>query len=275
MREPSIYRSTDFRKFLADYFIARKKDKPYFSHRYFCKLAGFKTPSVIKLVIDGKRNLSRTSILKVSKAIGFCNSEHQFFEALVLYNQATDAEQKRTWFFKLEELRGVTAPALIETRQHSFYKEWYNPVIRECLGIPGLQQSPEALANRIRPRISPDKIRDAIRLMESLGLIARDKKGCYNLMHQTITTASELDSEYVAHFNREMIRLAQQASISIPNQKREISGLTLRISRKCLKEIKTRIMNFKKELLILASNDTDSDTVYQFNVQLFPLLDDE
>ncbi len=275
MNEPSIYNFIDYRKFLAAYFTVKKREKPYFSHRYFCKEAGFKTPSVIKLVIDGKRNLTRTSLIKVSRAIGFSKSEHAYFETLVLYNKAREADEKRDYLFRLAQLRGLTPPALIEHSKHAFYREWYHTVVRECLEIACLSQSPEALAQRIWPRISSDKIKDSIRLLENLGLIAKNKKGKYHLQNQTITTEDELDSEFVAHFNREMIRIALQASLIFPRQKREISGVTLRISKESFKEIKKRIAIFKKELLYLAIKDKDSDWIYQLNFQLFPLLIDD
>lgn len=214
------------------------------------------------------------SILKVSRAIGFSKVEHAFFETLVLFNQTNIADEKRGYLFKLVELKGSFSPRLIENSKHAFYKEWYTPVVRECLAIAGLLKSPEALAKKIWPRISPEKIRDSINLIESLGLIKKNKKGRYCLANKTIATENELCSEYIAHFNREMIRIALQASLLFPRQNREISGATLRISKECYKEIKMRIQNFKKDVLILSANDKNSDLVYQLNFQLFPLITD-
>jgi uncharacterized protein (TIGR02147 family) len=275
MNELSIYEFSDYRKFLSEYFKLKKKEKPYFSHRYFCQEAGFKTPSVIKLVIDGRRNLTRTSLLKVSRAVGFDKNEHAFFETLVLYDKAQDADEKRNYLFKLAELKGLTTVAFIEHSRHAFYKEWHHTVVRECLEIAGFSQSPEAMAKRIWPRLSADTIRDSIKFLERMGLIRKDKKGKFRLQHQTIATEDELDSEFVADFNREMIRAALRASLVFPRQKREISGVTLRISREGFKEIKRRIANFKKELLCLALKDKDSDGIYQLNFQFFPLLTDD
>jgi uncharacterized protein (TIGR02147 family) len=272
MDELSIYKFIDYRKFLSEYFNRKKKEKPYFSHRFFCKEAGFKTPSVIKLVIDGKRNLTRTSLIKVSHAIGFNEHEHAYFETLVLYDKTRDPDEKRDYLFKLAELKGLTSPRIIERSRHGFYQEWYHTVVRECLAIPGLTQFPEALAKKIWPRISPDKIRDSIALLYSLGLTENDKKGAFRQKNRTIATEDELNSEFIANFNRDMIRIALQASLTFPRQQREISGVTLRISRPCFKEIKKRIANFKKELLDVAIKDKDSDQIYQLNFQLFPLL---
>jgi uncharacterized protein (TIGR02147 family) len=271
-KESLVFDYSDYRIFLSDYFERKKREKPYFSHRYFCKTAGFKTPSVIKLVIDGKRNLSRTSLIKVSRAIGLSTKEHEYFEALVLFNQAKEPDEKRELLFKLADLKGATSPTLIDKTKHTFYREWYHTIVRECIGIEELSQHPLNLSKRIRPYVSPEKITDSIRLLLELGLITKDKKGRLKITEQTISTESELDSEFVASFNREMLKLALQASLLYPRPEREISGVTLRISRDCYKEIKNRIVQFKKELLYLAAQDSNSDCIYQLNFQFFPFL---
>lgn len=274
-KSTSIFNYSDYRNFLNDYFEEAKSTKPYFSHRYFCNQAGFKSPSVIKLVIGNKRNLSRTSIIKISRTIGFTGKEHDYFETLVLYNQAKRPDEKRDHLFKLAELKGLNAPSLVDHSQHAIYAAWYHPILRECLGIPDLPHAPEALSKKIWPRVDPQQIRDSIDLLEKNNLIRKNPDGSYALTDETITTEDELDSEFVAHFNREMLRIALRASVIFPRQEREISGVTLRISKAGFKEVKKRIAAFKKELLFLALKDEPADSIYQINFQAFPLLSDD
>ena len=274
MKEVSVFDYLDYRAYLKSYFAQMKQQRRYFSYRYFSKIAGFKTSSVIKLVIDGKRNLSRTSMLKIARAIGLTATEQDYFTILVLFNQCRSAEEKSSLLFALSDLRGLPPLKFMEPAQYEFYKEWYHSVVRECCELSGLDQTPASFSRAIWPRIHPAKVRESFELLESLRIISKDGRGRYRVNDQAVTTEHEPESEYVAHFNREMIRIALQAALRFPKQQREISGVTLRISRKCFTEMKAKLRNFKKELLQMALADQVSDHIYQLNFQLFPLVID-
>ena len=94
---PSIFEYEDYRVFLGDLYSFYKVDKSYFSYRYFSKKAGFSSPNVLKLVIQGERNLTATSIEKFSRALKLTKSEDEFFAYLVQFNQA-NTEEERSWF---------------------------------------------------------------------------------------------------------------------------------------------------------------------------------
>lgn len=70
-----------------------------------------------------------------------------------------------------------------------------------------------------------------------------------------------------------MIDLGAEAVERIPREYREVSSMTLGLSKKMYLHLKEKIQNFKDEVLcdVLADN-TDSEEVYQLNFQFFPLL---
>ncbi|RYZ61649.1 MAG: TIGR02147 family protein, partial [Proteobacteria bacterium] len=59
---PSIYGHTNYREYLAAFYKAKKESKRGYSYRQFSQQAGFTSPNFLKLVIEGKRNLSPQSI---------------------------------------------------------------------------------------------------------------------------------------------------------------------------------------------------------------------
>jgi len=85
---PDIYTYLDIRLFLSDIYQHLKKTKAHFSFRTFSSKAGFKSPNVLKLAIDGKRKLSVASIYKFASALYLNKSEANFFETLVLFSQS-------------------------------------------------------------------------------------------------------------------------------------------------------------------------------------------
>jgi len=57
----------------------------------------------------------------------------------------------------------------------------------------------------------------------------------------------------------------------VPAQDRDISSLTLCLSRGGLRAFKERIQRVRRELLELSALETDPEQVVQINFQLFPL----
>jgi uncharacterized protein (TIGR02147 family) len=57
----------------------------------------------------------------------------------------------------------------------------------------------------------------------------------------------------------------------VPPQERDISSLTLCLSRGGLTAFKERIQRFRRELLELSAMEADPQQVVQINFQLFPL----
>ncbi|MBL8025327.1 MAG: DUF4423 domain-containing protein, partial [Fibrobacteres bacterium] len=57
-----------------------------------------------------------------------------------------------------------------------------------------------------------------------------------------------------------------------PTTDREVGALSLCISQTAMKKIRERMISFQKEILELAGQDSlPPETIYQLNLQLFPL----
>ena len=83
-RPPSVFASLDFRAYLGAWFMWKKQVHAGYSHRLFARRAGQRSPSLLKAVIDGKRNLTVATCEAFSRALSHSESEAAFFAALVL-----------------------------------------------------------------------------------------------------------------------------------------------------------------------------------------------
>ena len=63
----SVYEYFDYRRFLKDRFDDLKKKNPRFSIRLFNRLAGAKSTSFLKNVMEGKRNLADNGIFMIAR----------------------------------------------------------------------------------------------------------------------------------------------------------------------------------------------------------------
>jgi len=82
-----VFEYTDYRRYLHDFYHYKKRTNPYYSYRLFSMKAGFKAPNLLKLVMDGQRNLTRESVDKFVHALRLTNGEAAYFTSLVLHNQ--------------------------------------------------------------------------------------------------------------------------------------------------------------------------------------------
>ena len=83
----SIFQYRNYRQYLYDFYHYKKLVNPYYSYRLFSMKAGFRAPNLLKLVMDGQRNLTCESVEKFARALKLSNTEAVFFKDLVLHNQ--------------------------------------------------------------------------------------------------------------------------------------------------------------------------------------------
>ncbi len=80
----SIFDYTDYRVFLSDYYNFQKKQSKAFSYRYFAQKVNLKSSGYYKELVDGKRNLSRTLMVKFFKALKLNKKESEYSKQLTI-----------------------------------------------------------------------------------------------------------------------------------------------------------------------------------------------
>ncbi len=269
---PDIFLFYDYRAFLKALFEFNKNQSRRFSHRYIVTRAGFKSPNVLKNVIDGKRNLTFAAAESFAKAFKLDGNSKRYFLALVQYNQAGTATEKENFFQDLIDLRDRENPARLGERQYEVFSHWWHLAIREIVSLPDFQFSPEWVADALSPSITPAEAADSLSLLKTLGLIAQQKDRSWTQVEKTMATDARVKSVMVSQFHREMIRLGGESLSRFQGKEREIGGTTLRVSEPDLEKIKTWLREFRMKILGLASQSAGADKVYQLNFQFFPLV---
>jgi uncharacterized protein (TIGR02147 family) len=271
----TIFEYIDYRQFLKDYYAGSKQAHGYFSYRYFSKQADIKSPVFLKLVIDGKRNLTAKAVEKFNTALKFKDKEATYFRHLVFFNQAKTSAEKQEHYLVLKSMAGLVNEHVIGGRLYDFYDKWYISVVRELVTLRNFHDNFEKLAAAVIPRITPAQARDAIDFLLKSDLIARNEDGTYRQTNNAITTGQEVSSIAIRNFNRKMIQLAEQSLDAVPADKRHASGITMGISPECYNVLTAEINAFKDRIIAIVNADDHSSRVYQLNVQLFPLSRDQ
>lgn len=260
----------NFRLFMRD-FYAERKLRSGFTWRDFAKAAGYSSPVFLKLVCDGKSNLSDVGVERVASAMGLVGVDLQYFRALVNFNQEKDSSKKKAAFKEMRGLAKENSMALVGEDQYDYYESWVNPVVREM--APQLKGvTPAKLADNLAFDTQTAEVKKALALLQKVGLLGKDAQGNYVRAQKSVTTGNlEVASLSVREMHRQMGELAVRALDEIPVKERDISGLTIGISETAYYRITQEIQDFRRRVSSIVMEDTDESRVYRLNVQLFPL----
>jgi uncharacterized protein (TIGR02147 family) len=271
MSLPNLLLYSDYRLFLKEYYETHKAANPNFSFRFLSQKAGINSSAFYKYIMDGKRNLSKTTILKTCMALKFKDKDAEYFENLVFFNQAKTIKEKNLYFDKLTRLRGHYDKRKVQEGQFAFYGEWYHSAVRELLECLRFTGDFQALAKRLTPAITPKQAEESLALLARLGMAKKDAQGRWRQSDPVLTTGGQVDAAVVIEFQQKMLKLAMEAFDRAEPGERLMSSTTFAISEETFDLFKKKIRDLKSEMLELARLDGKPARAYQLNLNLFPL----
>lgn len=268
--KPDIFAYVDYRQYLRDYYDAAKANMPAFSYRYFARVADIASPSFLRHVMRGERNLEG-AVDNFATGLGLDEEEHAFFALLVDFDQAEDADTKTAAFEKVAATRRFRQARRLETGMFDYLSHWYFPAIREMAARPDFSEDPAWIASQLVPQIELDQATDALATLLDLGMLERNGDGRIIRGEPTIATHHEVRSLAIANYHRQMLARAGESIERIPRPYRDLGAMTACVSVETIQELKARIHAFREVILELCDADDDHQVVIQFNSQLFPL----
>jgi uncharacterized protein (TIGR02147 family) len=265
-----VFSYLSYRAFLRDAYHNLKAQQRGFSYRWFSKRAGLASPNFLKLVMDGKRNLSPRGAESFAVALGLAGREIAFFRELVDFEQAlTTPDKNRAW----ERLAAHPVHRLVCARQRDYVEylsRWWHVAIRELIGLPGFREDPEWIGRQLRPTISSAQARAAIELLLAVGAVERDGDGRLRRAEASSAVVPEVRALAEANFHREMLQRASAALEPMAPEERELTSATVTLSSRSLQLVQARLAQLRAEVLELARRDV-ADRVVHLHMQAFAI----
>jgi uncharacterized protein (TIGR02147 family) len=266
----SLYDYADYRTYLKDWYKQQQNSEKKISYRRLAADIGFKSPGHFSLIVNGKANLSLKILDRFIRYLGLSKKEAEYFQALVLYNQAKAMEDKKRYFERMMSFKQFRVRS-IDATQYEFLEKWYYMAVREVLAIYPFRGDYAALAQMIDPSITTDEAKRAIETLKRLGLITRDAQGRYLRVDTVLATGPEAPALAVHNFLSQAMDLAKDALDRIPREERLLAATTVSISKGTFDEIREEVRNFRKRILEMAQRDPRPERIYQFQFHVFPL----
>jgi len=270
MNIPSnIYNFSDYRDFLKDRYRQLKAADPLFSFRFFSKQAGFGSPNYLKLVMDGKRNLSAEAIGKFAKGLRLDNHESEFFRYMVEYNQCDNPAKKKVYEAKLLYLRELFKVKTLIPELYDYYHEWYHAAIREMIKKGEVKNEPMTIAQNLVPVISEEQAKNSIELLTRLNFVTKTGDGTLVSKETPEIDATSASMAQKIYYEQ-MAELAAQSLYTQGPETQDFESITLSLPQNKVGEFREKI----KQLMVqLGANNSQSpdDAVFQLNIQLFAI----
>ena len=263
----------NFRIYVRD-FYSEHKDRSGYTWRDFAKAAGYSSPVFLKLVCDGKANLSEVGVERVAAAMGLVGVDLQYFRLLVTFNQSKDSATKKAAYKEMRSVAAQNSVSLVGADQYDYFETWKNPVLREL--APKMKgATPAKMAEQIKFGVSTAEVKKSLAMLTELGLLKKDDEGNYVQATKSVTTGDiDVTALAVRDMHRQMGGLAVKAIDEVPVDERDFSGMTLGVSEVAFHKIVKEIADFRRRIGAIVMDDTGAERVYRMNVQLFPLTKD-
>lgn len=269
MEQPDLYNYKNYREFLDEYYSFIKAQKKKYSYRAFAEDLGFNASNFIHLIVKGKRNLSAEAVAKISESLKFDDNQRSYFKVIVDLEHEEDLARKKELEHQIEKLTGQTRVVITE-EQHSFFKNWYIPILREVVSLKNFVSNLNWISKKLQPRVEEDDVKKGLIALEKLGMIQRVKNKWVQTAEH-LATPMQVTSDQIHAYHKEMLGLSMR-SLEIPGEQRDVSAMTMSLSQKQFEWLKNKVIQFRYEIQReLEDADDDHTLVAQLNMQLFPV----
>jgi uncharacterized protein (TIGR02147 family) len=202
--------------------------------------------------------------------MGLAGFEQTYFVLMVSYAHAKDDKARRAAFEERCALAHAHKVRVLGNEEFDYFKSWKNPVIRElAVQMPGAK--PLEIAHACKPKISAAEVSETLDFLVKAGLLKKDRNGNYRQTEKSVSMGP-VDAVPVAarEMQRQMGEFAVKA-LDLPLSERDMSGLTLGLTRQAYEKIRKEIAEFRRRVVAIATEDDETEQVYRMNLQLFPL----
>ena len=259
----------DYHALIKDFYEERKRCSA-FSWREFARIAGFSSSSYLRLVSEGKTNLSRVTVDRVASAMELAGYEVTYFRALVNFNNAKTDASKLTFLKEMQSIAMEHKVRVVDKDVIEYYDGWKNSVIRELAPLmPGA--TPGMMASACCNKVSAADISKSLAFLTRAGFLKKEEEGVFRQTESSVSASKEGLALAVRSMQREMLGLAVESIDRFDPEERNISGVTLGINRECYERIVQVIEDCRRKIIALASECESIEQIYRLNLQLFPL----
>jgi uncharacterized protein (TIGR02147 family) len=172
-------------------FDRRKRKNDSYSLRAFARDLEI-SPSRLSEILKGSNGLSEKSANHIATKLKLKNLERKFLLDLVLAESARNGKVRELAQVRLADSRKLKAYQEIKENQFHVIADWYHGAILELPQVQGFQNNYQWVSQRLG--ITVQQAEDAVKRLQSLGLLEISKDGNWKVRPEAYSAFSETPS---------------------------------------------------------------------------------
>lgn len=282
---PALSDYMNYRQFLQDFYNFKRKSSQRqiraYNYAVFSAAANIKSPNYLKMIIEGKRNLSEDMIGKFGKALSLSKEQVEEFRWLVLFTQASDPGERNLYLKKLSEHRVSSKLKSGEIDRKTWEKvpNWVTWIIYAMVDQDGVKFTTKSLKELLRDKATEEEIETSLNSLLASGELKRDEEtGELKKARHLIESPEEVPVALVRKLQSQLMYLGMESLYQDAPTEREFGTLTMSLTKSEFEELKFKLRQMRKSLNkdnSIARASSKGERVYQLNLQLFPVTDAE
>lgn len=248
-----------------------KVERPHFSIRNECLKLRKVSPTLVSLMLQGKRKVSLDRVDELSQLLKLSPSEKQAFKNLV------ESEIPQTKNVQKKITSEKTLLKEIKKRNEvsdSILTNFLNIYVKDAFQIKELQEHPELIYKKLAFLADEKSIRKSIHFLLREGYLRKtlDNK---IVLDQPLSVKEPKEAHLlVRRFHKKALKLAAVGLDLVPTDKRIANTFIIPLDQSTYFELQDMIRNFADQLKTFCETRAlDGENLYQLTVNLTPTGD--
>ena len=266
----SVFEYSDYRGYIKDAIGEKRKRNPQYSYRSAANRMGISSGSLIR-ILNGTRHAGPELLPKLITFLGLKKREAEYFSLIVGFESIKDENKRRACYQKIMRMRAQRNKS-VPPGNYRFFEQWYHVALYELLRTGAYSGDDAAFGAQLIPPVSESKTRKALDLLKRLGYVREaGKSGAACAVHPFLTTGDSWESAAIHAFQTAVSNLGARALDTIPKEERDISTLTMALSKEAFAKVRDVVKKARMEISAIECDCANPERVYQINFQCFPM----
>jgi uncharacterized protein (TIGR02147 family) len=271
----NIYQHLSYRTLIEEWFSHKKESNKRFSYQLASRILNSKSPSFIKDIIKGTKNLNDEQQENFIKTLSLTTEEEEYLRHLYILEHTSSAEIKHTTMERISAIRRMFSTFKIEGESYRYLSRWYCPAIRELSLQPDFRCDPQWIASKLVPKVTEEQAKEALQILQDLEMISFSSPTEFSTSEGSFSTPMQVQGLAVHNYHEQMLKLATESVTRFPEEKRHLLGVTVSVNKEIIPALKNELNTMVARILDLCEGDKNTkDHTIQVGLHFFPLCDD-
>jgi uncharacterized protein (TIGR02147 family) len=226
------------------------------------------SPSLVSLIVAGKRKLTFDRIEEISKILKLETEEKIQIKQMILKRSSPG---RNALLLDSVECKRPTVNRRKEASVH-LLNDWLNVYVKDCFQFPIFQRRPELVIDHLELLAKPKRIKKSIQYLIANGYLRKLLDGRIVVESNLTITESPLPSKKIRAFHKKAMKHAEKALELFSIHERMANTFLMPLNEERYRELLTLIRDFNQKTMSIADQDENAESrLYQLVLNLSPV----